>query len=253
MEKISIESLRDEIDEIDSDISELLIERFQLAKEIAAYKRQNCLKIEDKKRERIMLSEIYQSNNLFTFELASIFKAIIYNSKRIQRKCYNVYLIGMSGAGKSRNGKKVATALKMPFIDTDKVVTSQYHKSIDHIFDTLGENAFRKMESAALRKVAEKGETVVATGGGIICSNENIELMKSSGFIVFFDKSIEQLLKQSIKNRPLLREGDSAIIKLYEERLPIYRAIANLTVNPDSSDVINKICAAYDLFIKGSK
>lgn len=253
MERDNIQSLREEIDEIDSDICELLIERFQIATEIAAYKRQNCMKIEDKSRERTMLSEIYQSDSPFAYELASVFKTIISNSKRIQRKCYNVYLIGMSGAGKSRNGKKVAAALKMSFVDTDKAVAAYCRKSIDLIFDTLGESAFRQMESEALRKVAQEGGAVVATGGGIICDNKNIELMKSSGFIVFFDKSIEQLLKQSIKNRPLLREGDSAIIRLHEQRLPIYQSIAHLTVNPDSSDAINKICAGYDSFIKNGK
>ena len=72
------------------------------------------------------------------------------------------------GVGKTTIGRKLAKALKLPFIDTDNLIVDE-HGPIPAIFEDLGEPAFRKFEEEALEKaILEKA--VVATGGGAVIS-----------------------------------------------------------------------------------
>ena len=106
------------------------------------------------------------------------------------------------------------------------------------------------MEVKALSRLAAKGGMVVATGGGILTTPSNIPLIKSSGYVVFLDRALEKLLQQKTRNRPLLREGIEAIIRLYTERLPVYRSTADFIIDPDSKGAINRICGSYRRYIK---
>lgn len=248
-ELTELTTYRSEIDEIDNDIAELLIERFEIASKIAQFKRKNNLPIENNKREKEHLNAISMLSEAYTTELTRIFSAIYKNSKRIQRREMNLYLIGMPGCGKSRCGYAIANILCLPFADTDKIIMKEQGKSIDTIFDTLGESKFRDMETNVLNNLAAHGGTVVATGGGILTNPANIPIIRSSGFTVFLDRKLDQLLNQKLRNRPLIREGKDAIIRMYNERRGAYISNADYIDNPDSRGAIGRIISSYRRFI----
>jgi len=122
----------------------------------------------------------------------------------------NIYLTGFMGSGKSSNGRKIASSLHWTFADTDRVVEQQEGLSVPELFAQKGEEYFRKAESRALLAVSGRTRTVVACGGGTPCSPENIEVMKSTGIVVYLKLPVEVLvsrLKKSKHVRPLLPDA----------------------------------------------
>ncbi len=122
----------------------------------------------------------------------------------------NIYLTGFMGSGKSSNGRKIASFLQWKFADTDKVVQEQEGLSVPELFAQKGEEYFRKAESRALLTVSGRNKTVVACGGGTPCSPDNIEVMKSTGVVVYLKLPVEALasrLKKSRSVRPLLLDA----------------------------------------------
>lgn len=151
----------------------------------------------------------------------------------------------MPGSGKSRTARRLARAIEKPVADTDKLIIDKQGMSIDEIFDTHGEAFFREIESETLLGVAERGGHVVATGGGILTVERNIPIIKGSGIVVFLNRDISILLNAKTANRPLIRGGREAVLKLYAERIETYRKCADLIVDPDSAGCIGRILDYY--------
>ena len=86
MNSDELKALREDIDDIDQDIVELLVERFEIAEQIAQHKRLNVLPIENTEREQLILSSIASQNECFSSELTTVFSSILKSSKRIQRR-----------------------------------------------------------------------------------------------------------------------------------------------------------------------
>ncbi len=139
-----------------------------------------------------------------------------------------IVLIGPMGAGKTTLGKKLAKALGLPFTDTDREV-EKHHGPIAKIFEEQGEDRFRDLEATALSRALESGG-VIATGGGVILREANREAMKNA-LVVLLDTSYESVIgRVNIAKRPLLRDDPGRWSTIYEERIPIYRSLANLTI-----------------------
>lgn len=137
-------------------------------------------------------------------------------------------LIGPMGSGKTTLGKRLAKELDLPFSDTDKLVAKE-HGSIVDIFDKFGEAHFRTLETSALIKALAIGG-IIATGGGIVLSEENRRLL--SGYkTVFLDTSSEHVLgKINLSKRPLLRDNPERWDAIYQERKDLYVQAATATV-----------------------
>ena len=137
-------------------------------------------------------------------------------------------LIGPMGSGKTTLGKKLAKELAVPFSDTDKLVAKD-HGAIVDIFAKFGEPHFRTLETSALIKALEAGG-VIATGGGIVLSEENRRLL--SGYrTVFLDTSSEHVLgKINLSKRPLLKDNPERWDAIYNERKSLYQECATATV-----------------------
>lgn len=115
------------------------------------------------------------------------------------------------GSGKSSTGRKIASCLRWHFSDTDKVVEEQEGATVPELFEQKGEDYFRKAETRALRTVSQRSRTVIACGGGTPCSAENMEIMKSTGVIVYLKLPAGALASRLLKSRtkrPLLRGTD---------------------------------------------
>lgn len=111
------------------------------------------------------------------------------------------------GSGKSSMGKKIAASLRWNFVDTDRLVEENEGISVPEIFSVYGEKHFREAEAKALKTVASKSRTVVACGGGTPCSEENMNVMKTTGVMLYLKLTADELvnrLQRSRTVRPLL-------------------------------------------------
>lgn len=247
-----LEELRKRLDEIDSGIMRLFSERMEAAGSIGRIKRAAGLPVEDTERE----AEVIASRTALLPEQLResgerLCRLLMEESKRVQRREGNLYLIGMPDCGKTRMGRKLAAMLKMPLADTDKLIMDGFGMSIDEVFAKFGEEGFREAEAALLRVVAQKGGMIVAAGGGMPIWGSNAQVMKNSGFVVFLDRALEALHGQNTRNRPLIaaaepEEVNARIDRLYRERRDKYAACADITLDPDEPGAAERAANAYE-------
>ena len=160
----------------------------------------------------------------------------------------NIFIVGPMGSGKSTVGKIISDELFLNFFDTDEEIESRTGASIDWIFDLEGENGFRKRESDILQEMVEKNSIVLSTGGGIILSDVNRELLSSRGTVFYLSTPISVQIERTSKDkdRPLLKNGDPGEIltKLHEERKDLYESVSDYyvqTENKSSQQVASEI------------
>ncbi len=150
----------------------------------------------------------------------------------------NIVLIGFMGCGKSTVGKKLAGALGFQFSDTDAMIEEAYGKTISAMFAEEGEEYFRNAETELLRKLSTDAEgLVLATGGGMPMREENAELLREVGTVIFLEAKIETILErlQNDTGRPLADGEDrkKRLRPLYEKRLPVYREAADYILDTE--------------------
>ena len=150
--------------------------------------------------------------------------------KKIVSKKRNIVLTGMPSSGKSTVGKQLAQTLNMRFIDTDNEIERVSGKKISEIFENLGEDAFRDLESKVVEDVSAKQNCVIATGGGAILRDRNIMLLKGNGTVYFIDRPLEKLI--TTDDRPLSSNRDD-LVKRYNERYNIYCKTADKKLQND--------------------
>ena len=129
----------------------------------------------------------------------------------------NIFIVGPMGSGKSTVGKIISNELFLNFYDTDEEIETRTGASIDWIFDLEGEDGFRKRESKILEEMVQQNSIVLSTGGGIILSESNRELLSSRGSVFYLATPIAVQLERTSKDkdRPLLKNGDPG--KILEE------------------------------------
>lgn len=134
----------------------------------------------------------------------------------------NIVLIGMPGCGKSTIGKKLARRLEVPFYDIDEEIVKISGKSIPELF-SVSENHFRDKETEAAKILAEKTGSIISCGGGIIKRKINLEYLRKTGYIVFLNRSPENICAEvRTETRPLLSSGREKVFALYRERINAY-------------------------------
>lgn len=139
----------------------------------------------------------------------------------------NLVLIGMPSCGKTTVGRKLAARMGREFWDTDAWVVRKAGRSIAEIFEQEGEAAFRRLEREAVAEAAKKSGVVIATGGGAVLDEGNVQALRQNGALFFLDRPLESL--RGTKDRPLSRDPE-ALRKRYEERYPLYTAICDRRV-----------------------
>ena len=112
--------------------------------------------------------------------------------------------------GKSAVGRTLARKLGRRFVDLDKIIEKREGMKVKDIFSRKGESYFRRAEKQALAEVLFQGEQVIATGGGVVIDEENIQLLREKSFLVCLTAAPEVLLRRAGKSRqrPLLESGD---------------------------------------------
>lgn len=158
-----------------------------------------------------------------------------------------IFLIGMMGSGKTTVGKELSRLTGLPLLDMDAIIEEQIGKSIPEIFKESGEAHFRALETALLRyieknPVSPAGPAIISTGGGVVLSAQNREIMKRVGFVVWLDVDTAAVIERTSRssNRPLLNtENRHAVIdRLIEQRAPLYEKAAHLRIETAHLEVL---------------
>ena len=163
-------------------------------------------------------------------------------------------LIGPMAAGKSTVGKRLARRLNLNFIDIDEEVEKAAGVSISWIFDVEGEEKFRERESKELIKSLKFEDCVVATGGGVVLSEENRNVL-IKGTVIYLETSIQTQLERTIndKKRPLLQNSNNreqTLRELKKIRDPLFEECANITIKEGKNshnEVVEEIITQLDL------
>lgn len=148
----------------------------------------------------------------------------------------NIYLIGMMGCGKTTVGIKLADKLHLNFFDLDAVIEKQAEMSIPEIFQQFGEAYFRKLEQRGLLKVSKQSNSVVSCGGGIVLNQENIDVMRNTGTIVYINRSIDTIIKNvDHSQRPLLKNAEHKAKEIFKQRKALYEKSCDFMVNNNTT------------------
>jgi len=138
------------------------------------------------------------------------------------------------GAGKTSVGRFLAKRLNKTFYDCDQEIERRTGVKIPVIFDIEGEPGFRAREMAILRELVELHDIVLATGGGAVLTENNRDLLKQNGTVVYLRATIDELWRRTRhdRNRPLLQTADSraTLQQLLEQRDPLYRETAHIII-----------------------
>lgn len=164
----------------------------------------------------------------------------------------HVILIGFMGSGKSTVGFRLSYKLKKCLIDTDKLIEEREKMCISEMFATKGEDYFRQKETECLNSLFhELGSRVISLGGGTPIREENREIIKKLGKVIYLQASpatIYQRVKHDT-SRPLLQceNPKEKIEALLAERNPIYESVADIIIHVDGKemkDVVQEIVEA---------
>ena len=134
---------------------------------------------------------------------------------------------GFMGCGKSTLGRKLAGVLGFRFVDTDNAIEQFHRKKIARLFQEDGEATFRRYESECLARCLTQERTVIATGGGALVDQDNLDLALDLALVIYIEVDEAHLLERvlfSPKERPLINVKDpsSVVKRLYAERTPFY-------------------------------
>jgi shikimate kinase/shikimate kinase/3-dehydroquinate synthase len=163
----------------------------------------------------------------------------------------NLVFLGMMGSGKSSIGSLVAKKLKVKFVDIDKEIEKELGLSIAKIFETKGEDYFRKCEEKITLKILKINSIVISLGGGTFV-NKIIRKEVLKNHISFWLNWNNKILLNRIKNskkRPLaFNATENELIDLIKKRSSIYsKAVYEIKCDQMSkSEIVKKVLKNYE-------
>lgn len=153
-------------------------------------------------------------------------------TKRSKYLGKNIVLTGMCGAGKSTVGVLLAKTLSCNFLDTDVYIQALEDVSLQEIIDGIGIKAFCEIEEKHILCIDIKN-AVIATGGSVVYSPKAMKHLAENGIIIHLDHDFETIERRvtNLYTRGVVMEKGQTLRGLYQERQPLYRKYAQLTID----------------------
>lgn len=158
----------------------------------------------------------------------------------------NVVMVGMPGSGKSTIGVILAKSLGFDFVDTDLVICKREGKKLQEIIDTEGLEKFLEIEQQVGEEISPVN-SVVATGGSMILSDEAMKNLKKDGIVVYVEVPLKILKKRitNMKTRGIAFKKGETLEDIFKVRTPLYEKYADITITADENtvpeDCVNQI------------
>ncbi len=149
-----------------------------------------------------------------------------------------VFFVGFMGAGKSSVARRLARTLGMASIDMDTYLERREGKRVREIFDEVGEEGFRAIETDVLQDLSAKDPLLISCGGGVVLRPENRALLKEAGYVVFLRVSADEAASRisDKSSRPLFNDIESARQRC-QDRMPLYEEVADVIVDTSGKSV----------------
>lgn len=165
-----------------------------------------------------------------------------------------ITLIGSRASGKSTVGAALAQRLSCEFFDIDDEIVRRAGLPINEIFSQRGEPYFRMLETGVLADQLARKNLVVGTGGGTVLADQNRDLMRAAGPVVWLQSSVATLVSrmksdpQSAATRPSLTGGDpfEEVPIVLARREPFYADVASIVINSENrtpNSIVDEILA----------
>lgn len=149
----------------------------------------------------------------------------------------NIIIIGFMGCGKTTIGRKLAVRLGYRFIDTDHQIEREQNARVKEIFAEKGEIHFRGLETDLLKRLVRTNNTVIATGGGILTTPGNMEIIRKIGVSIYLKACVDDIFERISRNtkRPMLQTENprKTVVTLLEKRECLYEQ-ADRIINTES-------------------
>lgn len=146
-----------------------------------------------------------------------------------------VVLVGLPGSGKSTIGRRVASALNLPIVDSDVLIEQGEGKACGEVYAELGEEAFRELEIGYVARALATGGVVSLGGGSVV--TEEVRALLQRHTVVWIDVSAEEGIRRTADDstRPVLdgEDREQRYRELVVEREPYYREVATFRVRTD--------------------
>jgi shikimate kinase len=157
----------------------------------------------------------------------------------------NIIFTGYRCTGKTSAGRRLAQLLGCAFYDADDLIIKLTGRSVEQIVAEKGWPAFREVERAVILELSGKDNCVIAPGGGAVLDERNVEVLKKNGLFVWLVADTPTIVRRLKKDqtggapRPSLsgKPVETEVQEILTQREPIYRRIADMTVDTSTLTV----------------
>jgi shikimate kinase len=174
----------------------------------------------------------------------------------MKKEHHNLFLIGPMGAGKTSVGRYLARLLNKTFYDSDLEIEKKTGVSLTWIYDLEGIDRYRVREAQMIEELSAMENIVLSTGGGCVETKDVRKNLKERGLVIYMEVTLQTQLDRlkHDKRRPLLQgeNPQEVLIRLWEEREPIYEDMADLIVVTDNRSV-RDVCEDILLWFSSDK
>ncbi len=156
-----------------------------------------------------------------------------------------IILLGLKGVGKTSFGGKLAERLGWPFVDTDEEIERRFGKMPREIFLSEGEGRLREIEHQVLGDLQNRGDCVIAVGGGSFITDENQKILRRLGRLICLHLNKASLLERWEEWPPICKSRND-FDNYYEERMQKLRELSCVWIDATRKDLLDLVMRVCD-------